>query len=271
MGNSTGDDVKQHKAAISKILGNVSSGLAQQSSDTDIAQRLAWDVKSSQDLSAVWTLPPAQLLRFRPETPLARVDGTQTPGFKGGKKRAQRFINLSAQISNRYQLLLYANGAKGSPQRVLIILQGMDAAGKGGIVRHVFGQGDPMGIHYHGFGAPNEEERRHDFLWRIRRQLPKPGWIAVFDRSQYEDIVMPHIYGTYPPKVWQPRYDQINAFEHELVTSGCTVIKVFLVISKDEQKRHFLKRLTDPTKFWKFDESDLEARSRWDEYMQAWQ
>ena len=147
----------------------------------------------------------------------------------------------------------------------------MDASGKGGIVRHVFSQGDPMGIHYHGFGKPAAEELDHDFLWRVKRELPKPGWIAVFDRSHYEDVVMPHVYGTYPEDVWRARYDQINDFERELAASGCAILKIFLVVSQEEQKKHFLGRLDDPTKFWKFDISDLEARDRWDEYMFAWQ
>ena len=140
-----------------------------------------------------------------------------------------------------------------------------------GIVRHVFSQGDPMGIHYHGFGKPGAEELDHDFLWRVKRELPKQGWIAVFDRSHYEDVVMPHVYGTYPEDVWRARYDQINEFERELAASGCAILKIFLVVSQDEQKKHFLGRLDDPTKYWKFDISDLEARDRWDDYMDAWQ
>ena len=156
---------------------------------------------------------------------------------------------------------MYANGVKGSHRRLLIVLQGMDASGKGGIVRHVFSQGDPMGMHYHGFGAPKGEELDHDYLWRIKRELPNNGWISIFDRSHYEDIVMPRIYKTQPEEVWQARYDEINRFESQLTADGCAIIKIFLVVSKDEQKRHFLSRLDDPTKCWKFDPSDLEARA----------
>ena len=105
----------------------------------------------------------------------------------------------------------------------------------------------------------------------MKRELPKRGWIAVFDRSHYEDVVMPHVYGTYPEDVWRARYDQINEFERELAASGCAILKIFLVVSQDEQKKHFLGRLDDPTKYWKFDISDLEARDRWDDYMDAWQ
>ncbi|MBT1171600.1 polyphosphate kinase 2 family protein [Bifidobacterium sp. SO4] len=236
-----------------------------------VAERLANAAKSSELLSDVWSLPPAQRLMFHHGMNVNDVDGDSTPGFDGDKFDGERFIDLSSSGIARYQRLMYANGVKGSPRRLLIVLQGMDASGKGGIVRHVFRQGDPMGIHYHGFGKPTAEELEHGFLWRVERELPDPGWIAVFDRSHYEDIVMPHVYGTYPEDVWRGRYDLVNAFERDLAASGCAIIKIFLVVSREEQKRHFLGRLEDPTKYWKFDVSDLDARERWDDYMAAWQ
>ena len=208
-------------------------------SSTTVSERLARAAKSSELLSAVWSLPPAQRLMFHPGTQVTDVEGDSTPGFDGGKEDAERFISISSSEIARYQRLMYANGVKGSPRRLLIVLQGMDASGKGGIVRHVFSQGDPMGIHYHGFGKPSAEELDHDFLWRVKRELPKQGWIAVFDRSHYEDVVMPHVYGTYPEDVWRARYDQINEFERELAASGCAILKIFLVVSQDEQKKHF--------------------------------
>lgn len=240
-------------------------------SSTSVPERLARAAKSSELLSAVWSLPPAQRLMFHHGMQVTDVEGDSMPGFDGTKDDAERFISISSSEIARYQRLMYANGVKGSSRRLLIVLQGMDASGKGGIVRHVFSQGDPMGIHYHGFGKPSAEDLEHDFLWRVKRELPKPGWIAVFDRSHYEDVVMPHVYGTYPEDVWRARYDQINDFERELVADGCAIIKIFLVVSREEQKKHFLGRLDDPTKFWKFDVSDLEARDRWDDYMGAWQ
>ena len=240
-------------------------------SSTTVSERLARAAKSSELLSAVWSLPPAQRLMFHPGTQVTDVEGDSTPGFDGGKEDAERFISISSSEIARYQRLMYANGVKGSPRRLLIVLQGMDASGKGGIVRHVFSQGDPMGMHYHGFGAPKGEEKDHDYLWRIKRELPQNGWISIFDRSHYEDIVMPRIYKTYPEEVWQARYDEINRFESQLVADGCSIIKIFLVVSKEEQKEHFLSRLEDPTKYWKFDPSDLEARARWNDYMAAWQ
>lgn len=258
-------------SSIAKTLNKVEDRLEKGENCSSVAEGLANVAKASELLSSVWTLPPSQLLRFHHDTRVAAIDGDSTPGFDGNKDDAERFIAISSSEIARYQRLMYANGVKGSRRRLLIILQGMDASGKGGIVRHVFSQGDPMGIHYHGFGKPSAEELDHDFLWRVKRELPKQGWIAVFDRSHYEDVVMPHVYGTYPEDVWRARYDQINEFERELAASGCAILKIFLVVSQDEQKKHFLGRLDDPTKYWKFDISDLEARDRWDDYMDAWQ
>ena len=236
-----------------------------------VAERLAREAKSSETLSAVWSLPPAQLLRFHSHTHLVDIDAGSKPGFDGDQEAGERFIaDSSSEIAN-YQRLMYANGIHGDPHRVLIVLQGMDASGKGGIVRHVFSQVDPMGIHYHGFGKPSEEDLAHDYLWRIRRELPSNGWISIFDRSQYEDIVMPRITGSLPEETWRARYGQINDFEAELAGSGCAIIKIFLVSSRQAQRQHFLRRLDDPTRYWKFDPSDLEARDRWDDYMAAWQ
>ncbi|PST47424.1 polyphosphate kinase [Bifidobacterium callitrichos] len=271
------DKVKADRTAKRRIdramdLAEERIGLIEESAT--VAERLANAAKSSELLSAVWSMPPAQRLMFHHGVDLAEVADAQsgaTPGFDGDKYDAERFISLSSSEIARYQRLLYANGVKGSNRRLLIVLQGMDASGKGGIVRHVFRQGDPMGIHYHGFGKPTEEETSHGFLWRVERELPDPGWIAVFDRSHYEDIVMPHVYGTLPEDVWRARYDLVNEFERSLVANGCAVIKIFLVVGREEQRRHFLGRLNDPTKYWKFDASDLDARDRWDDYMAAWQ
>ncbi|WP_033496171.1 PPK2 family polyphosphate kinase [Bifidobacterium biavatii] len=256
---------------IDKTLKRAEDRIGAIEASTTVAERLANAAKSSELLSAVWSLPPAQRLMFHHGVNANDVIGDSTPGFDGDKDDAERFIALSSSEIARYQNLLYANGVKGSRRRLLIVLQGMDASGKGGIVKHVFRQGNPMGIHYHGFGKPSAEELAHGFLWRVERELPDPGWISVFDRSHYEDIVMPHVYGTVPEAEWRARYDLINEFERNLVADGCAIIKIFLVVSKDEQKRHFLSRLEDPTKFWKFDVSDLDARDRWDDYMAAWQ
>lgn len=257
--------------AVDRTLDDARRGIARIDKGTTVAERLALAAKSSELLSSVWSLPPAQLLMFHQGTRLTAVEADSTPGFDGDKDDAERFIEISSSEISRYQRLLYANGTRRSNRRVLIVLQGMDASGKGGIVKHVFRQGNPMGIHYHGFGAPSDEELTHDFLWRVERELPKPGWIAVFDRSHYEDIVMPRVWGTLPEEAWRARYEQVVEFERALQADGCAIMKIFLVVSREEQKRHFLGRLDDPTKHWKFDASDLDAREHWDDYMDAWQ
>ena len=225
------DDARM--SSIAKTLNKVEDRLEKSENCDSVAEGLANAAKASELLSSVWTLPPTQLLRFHHDTKVSDIDGDSTPGFDGNKDDAERFISISSSEIARYQRLMYANGVKGSHRRLLIVLQGMDASGKGGIVRHVFSQGDPMGMHYHGFGAPKGEELDHDYLWRIKRELPNNGWISIFDRSHYEDIVMPRIYKTQPEEVWQARYDEINRFESQLTADGCAIIKIFLVVSKD--------------------------------------
>lgn len=266
-----GQSDKDVRRRVNAALDGAGRAIERASDGAGVAERLALAAKSSELLSSVWTLPPAQRVMFHPGDRLVDIPADGTPGFPAGKAEGQRFIDLSSGEISRFMGLMYANGVRGSHRRLLIILQGMDASGKGGIVRHVFRQGDPMGIHYHGFGAPSEEELRHDFLWRIKRELPRDGWVAVFDRSHYEDIIMPRVYGTQPESVWRGRYDIVNDFERSLVADGCSVIKIFLTINRDFQRGRFLDRLDDPTKRWKFDVSDLDARERWDDYMQAWQ
>lgn len=246
-------------------------------------ERLAQAAESSALLSSVWSVPPAERLLYRDGSvagcapaladrrwTLADIQGDETPGFHGDKDAGKRFVAISSTEIARYQQLLYANGTRGDRRRLLIVLQGMDASGKGGIVRHVFRQGDPMGIRYHGFGRPMPEEAAHDFLWRVRRALPGPGWIGVFDRSHYEDVVMPQVWDAAPEGLWRERCERINDFESELAADGCAIIKIFLVGSRERQREHFLARLDDPTKRWKFDPSDMGARERWDDYMAAW-
>ncbi|NMN00352.1 polyphosphate kinase [Bifidobacterium sp. DSM 109958] len=257
------DKAEQALAKLDAVHGAGSTASAE--------ERLRQAARSSELLSSVWSTPPAERLAFRDGWRLSDAIGGATPGFHGAKTDGERFIRISADQIARYQQLLYANGLKGSRRRVLIILQGMDASGKGSLVKHVFRQGNPMGIHYHGFGAPTAEERAHDFLWRVERELPRPGWIAVFDRSHYEDVVMPHVWGTLPEEEWRPRYRRIVDFERALAADGCAIVKIFLAVSPEEQKRHFLGRLDDPTKHWKFAMSDLDARDRWDDYMAAWE
>ena len=168
------------------------------------------------------------------------------------------------------QKRLWAESTAGGRRRLLLVLQGMDTSGKGGVAKHVVGTLGPIGVQYTGFKAPTEEERKHDFLWRIRRQLPPPGVIAVFDRSHYEDVLVPRVHRTITEEEWQQRYDRINEFEAELVAGGTTVLKVALNVGYDKQRERLLARLDDPEKHWKFNEQDLDERARWSEYQAAY-
>lgn len=213
-----------------------------------------------------------ELLRFRPGMTVADFDTAATPGFDGGKADA---AELQAERSARLaelQEMLYANWkAAGDHRSVLLVLQGMDAAGKGGIVKHVVGAVNPMGVRYTAFGRPTEEELAHHFLWRIRRALPPAGHIGVFDRSHYEDVLIVRVHNLVPPEVWEPRYDEINAFERELVDAGTTLVKVAMFISLGRQKEQLLERLDDPTKHWKYNPGDVDERQHWPRYQEAYQ
>ena len=199
------------------------------------------------------------------EVSLKKFDTDDKQGLD--KETGKRLLAENQKDMFVLQEKLYAE----NKQSLIIVLQAMDAAGKDGCIKHVMRGLNPQGTHVVSFKQPSSEELDRDYLWRIKRELPNNGWISIFDRSHYEDIVMPRIYKTQPEEVWQARYDEINRFESQLTADGCAIIKIFLVVSKDEQKRHFLSRLDDPTKCWKFDPSDLEARARWDDYMAAWQ
>jgi PPK2 family polyphosphate:nucleotide phosphotransferase len=154
-------------------------------------------------------------------------------------------------------------------ERLLVVLQGIDTSGKGGTVEHVFGAVNPAGLRVTSFKAPSESELARDFLWRVHANVPQDGEIAVFDRSHYEDVTAVRVLGLLPEKRWKRRYDHINDFERMLTDEGTTVIKVFLHISKDEQKRRLESRLEAPEKHYKFRLSDLDTRKQWDEYQEA--
>jgi PPK2 family polyphosphate:nucleotide phosphotransferase len=213
----------------------------------------------------------ASRLRARPGFELSGVDTGSTPGFSHGKKRGVAALHEGALELAELQEKLYAGGLSGDPRRVLLVLQAMDTAGKGGIVGHVVGAVNPYGIHIAAFKAPTDEEKTHDFLWRIRKQLPAPGMLGVFDRSHYEDVLVHRVRHFSTPEVIEQRYGIINDFEASLVTSGTTVIKVMLHISSDEQKARLAARLDDPTKYWKFNPSDLDDRALWPAFMEAYQ
>ncbi len=210
-------------------------------------------------------------LRYRPGLKFADVDPRATPGFDGSREDGEA---LQAELSERLGLLqemLYANGRSGDHRAVLLVLQGMDTSGKGGIVKHVVGQVDPQGIEHASFGVPTEEERKHHYLWRIRNALPAGGQLGVFDRSHYEDVLVVRVHNLVAPEVWGARYEEINAFEKELTEAGTTILKVALVVSLDEQKQRLAERLDRPDKYWKFNPNDIDERAFWPAYQDAYQ
>ncbi|MEP6999155.1 MAG: PPK2 family polyphosphate kinase [bacterium] len=164
------------------------------------------------------------------------------------------------------QRVLYADAR----HAVLIILQGRDASGKDGTIRRVFRAVNPQGCHVASFKAPTELEQHHDFLWRVHGQVPARGMIGIFNRSHYEDILVPRVHETVSKKVWSARYDQVNDFESMLAANDVIILKFFLHISRDEQKRRLVDRLTDPEKNWKFRAGDLDDRALWDDFSKAY-
>ena len=196
-------------------------------------------------------------------------DPSASPGVKG-KSEARRQVAAVAEELAALQEKLFANGKLGAPERVLLLLQGMDASGKDGTVKHVVGLVNPGGCRITGFGKPTKDELAHDFLWRITNALPGPGQLGVFNRSQYEDVLVVRVNELVPRAVWSRRYARINAWEKKLAASGTTLIKVFLHLSADEQKERLLARIDDPTKHWKVGAHDNEVRARWDDYQAAY-
>ncbi|GGL23134.1 polyphosphate kinase 2 family protein [Phycicoccus endophyticus] len=213
----------------------------------------------------------SHVLRVGDGFDLADVDTRGTPGFDGGKKDAEALMAGLQQRLSDLQERLFAESRGGGERSVLLVIQGMDTAGKGGIMRHVVGAVDPQGVRITAFKVPTAEERRHPFLWRIRRALPGPGIIGVFDRSHYEDVLVVRVHDLVPRATWARRYGQINHFEQGLVDAGTTVVKVMLHISPEEQKERLAERLARGDKHWKYNPGDLDERAHWPEYMAAYQ
>ena len=199
--------------------------------------------------------------RFR----MADIDPAATPGLKS-QKRANRDAKLHRAKLFDLQERLFAE----KKRSLLIVLQGMDGSGKDGTITHVIGDLNPQGVTIAAFKAPTPEEKRHGFLWRIRKRLPEPGMIAIFNRSHYEDVLIARVHSLAPPAVIERRYGLINTFERELTRTGTKVVKFCLDISYQEQRDRFLSRLKDPDKRWKFSEHDIDERAYWDDYMGAY-
>lgn len=226
---------------------------------------------ASAALDADWEVAPTESLRVRAGFDLASFDRGSTPGFTGDKAAGQALVARHADELSELQERLFAEGRSGGSRSVLLVLQGMDTAGKGGIVRHVVGLVDPQGVAHRSFGVPTPEERKHHYLWRIRRALPEPGYIGVFDRSHYEDVLVARVDGLVAPDVWEARYDEINRFEEKVVASGTTIVKVALLVSYEEQRARLMERLERPDKFWKYNPNDVDSRQKWPAYQEAYQ
>jgi PPK2 family polyphosphate:nucleotide phosphotransferase len=219
-----------------------------------------------------WRIPAVEALRVTEATRVADLNTNGTPGFDGDKALGARLLEQRGAVLSGLQEMLFAGARTTDEHRsVLLILQGMDTAGKGGVVRHVIGHVDPQGVDHASFGVPTPEEKRHHYLWRIRRELPRKGQLGVFDRSHYEDVLVVRVHDLVPRTEWETRYDEINAFEHDLVESGTTVVKVAMFVSLDEQKSRLAERLDRPDKYWKYHPSDVTERGYWPKYQEAYQ
>jgi PPK2 family polyphosphate:nucleotide phosphotransferase len=198
---------------------------------------------------------------------LAKLDPKETPAFRGGKAKAQHALGRLSRKLDELQELLYAEHR----HTVLIVLQGMDTSGKDGTIRHVFEGVNPQGVKVTSFKRPTPEELDHDFLWRVHRGLPGKGEIGIFNRSHYEDVLAVRVHHLVPRAVWESRYKSINAFEKMLEREGTTILKFFLHISREEQKKRLEERLDDRRKHWKFSAADLAERKFWSEYITAYE
>ncbi len=205
----------------------------------------------------------------RPGEParLDRADPDDTSGFQGVKDGGRKKLERLTVRLEELQELLYAEHA----HAVLMVLQGMDSAGKDGTFRRVFAGVNPEGVRVASFKIPSVQELDHDFLWRVHQQVPARGEMVLFNRSHYEDVLITRVHGLISRPVWERRYREINEFERLLTDEGTTILKFFLHVGRGEQKRRLQARLDDPTKHWKFRESDILERERWSAYMEAYE
>ncbi|AZI57708.1 polyphosphate kinase 2 family protein [Nakamurella antarctica] len=196
-----------------------------------------------------------------------------TEQAKVGPADKDEAASMMADLGERLASLqerLFAQSTAGDPRAVLLVLQGMDTAGKDGVIKAVGGLLNLGGMRLASFKKPTSEELAHDFLWRIEKALPAAGAIGIFNRSHYEDVLIARVHNLVPEEVWSQRYDTINEFEARLTNLGTTVVKCFLHVSKEVQKERLAARLDDPTKFWKFNPADIDERGYWNDYQQAY-
>jgi len=207
------------------------------------------------------------LVRAGQRIDLKEFDPDDTSLVPGGKPKAKEQLAGIVERLAEAQELLFA----GNELKLLVVLQGMDTSGKDGTIRHVMRGFNPQGTRVVSFRKPSEEELDHDFLWRVHARVPSKGEVVVFNRSHYEDVLIVRVHELVPEAIWRKRYDQINAFERMLYESGTVILKFFLHISPDEQRKRLQARIEDPTKCWKFQHGDLEERKYWKDYMRAYE
>ncbi len=192
------------------------------------------------------------------------------PNFADSNENKKSAVRKVAKLQRRIdelQFQLYAENKRS----LLICLQALDAGGKDGVIRHVIGSMNPQGCRVASFKQPSTEELAHDFLWRVEQETPRRGEVVIFNRSHYEDVIVVRVHDLVPKPVWSQRYEQINAFEHRLVTSGTHILKFFLHISKEEQLKRFKDRLDDKSRWWKISEADYSEREYWGDYTSAYE
>jgi PPK2 family polyphosphate:nucleotide phosphotransferase len=206
------------------------------------------------------TLPPGK--RFR-----LREFDADYHGDAKSKKAARKELEENVAALDDLGYRLYAEGRRS----LLLVLQGMDTAGKDGTIRHVMRAFNPQSCQVTSFKQPSIEELAHDFLWRINRAVPRKGFIGIFNRSHYEDVLVVRVHDLVPAKEWKTRYRRINLFEQLLHRGGVRIVKIFLHISRDEQRRRLQSRLDDPNKRWKFSRADLAERKYWNAYQRAYE
>ncbi|MCI1641676.1 MAG: polyphosphate kinase 2 family protein [Actinomyces sp.] len=273
-------EAEQRRRAIDRAKKAVKKARKDRERRDQAARESASDVE---DVTRMWDRDPRGLLAASPEFSLAALARDATPGWQAGRAAGERATVRRCELLSEQQERLFAAARGGATDSVLLILQGLDTAGKGGIVRHVVGQVDPQGVQLAAFKAPTEEERSHDFLWRVRPHLPRPGFIGVFDRSHYEDLLVPTAQAltghadehgqtwTVPREELDRRERDIARMEAEAARSGTRVVKVCLMVSYEEQGRRLRERLDRTGKQWKFSDSDLDTRDDWAHYQTAYE
>ena len=268
------EDYKAAKATAKAVLKAEDVELAPEQAK-QLVEQVAAQIVAAEAAAVNGDIPETgltDLLRLKPGAPvdLTAIDTRSTPGVENRAQAEAQLPALAARVAELQERLYAAAAGGDSKRRVLLVLQGMDTSGKGGTVRHVVGLLDPNGTRIKAFKAPTAEEREHDFLWRIRNNAPDAGQIGIFDRSQYEDVLVAKVRKLALPMHIGRRYGSINRFEQSLVDDGAVVVKCFLHISPEAQRERLLARLENPAKHWKYSPTDVDDRLLWPDFQEAY-